>query len=54
MNIREAADFLRVSVSLIEKLRHQRRIKGAKIGRRLVFRLTDLEHFVGVQAMRAA
>jgi excisionase family DNA binding protein len=53
MNRDEAADYLRVSVRLLTNLVAARKIRGVRIGRRVVFRRADLDHYVDVQAALA-
>lgn len=54
MNLAEAADYLRVSVRQIERLRQRRELRAVRVGRRLVFRRADLDHYVELQAALAA
>lgn len=49
MNIQEAADYLRVSVRLIQKLLASRKLKAARLGRRLVFKRSELDRYVDLQ-----
>ncbi len=54
MNISEAADYLRVSVSLMQKLVAARKLRPARIGRRLIFLRTELDRYVELQMALAA
>lgn len=54
LNREEAADFLRVSPSLVSKLIYSRRLRPARIGRRLVFRQADLLRYVDLLTAEAA
>lgn len=54
LNLLEAADYLRVSDRLIEKLVSQRRLKPARINRRLIFKRTELDRYAELQMARCA
>lgn len=44
LNIREAADYLKVPVSTLYKLAHNGEIPGAKVGKHWRFRKMELDH----------
>ena len=46
LNIKEAASYLRISVSTLYRWVHQKKIKHAKIGSRVLFSNDDLKEFV--------
>lgn len=55
MNIQEAADYLRVSVRLVQKLVAAGSLRPARIGRRrLVFQRSELDRYVAIQTALAA
>jgi excisionase family DNA binding protein len=54
MNLQEAADYLRVSARLVEKLVSQHRLKPARINRRLIFKRSELDRYVDLQMARCA
>jgi len=49
MNLKEAADYLRVSTRLVETLCASRRIRPAKVNRRLIFKRAELDRFIDLQ-----
>jgi excisionase family DNA binding protein len=49
MNMQEAADYLRVSLRTLGTLVSKRRIRAARIGRRLVIKREELDRFVNLQ-----
>ncbi len=54
MNIQEAAEYLRVSVRLIQKLTANRRLRAAHVGRRLIFKRAELDRYIDLQTVLAA
>jgi excisionase family DNA binding protein len=48
MNMEETADYLRVSVRLIQKLVYSRKLRPARVGRRLLFQRAEIDHFVSI------
>ena len=46
LNIQEAASYLRISTSTLYRWVHQKKIKHAKIGSRVLFSNDDLKEFV--------
>jgi excisionase family DNA binding protein len=54
MNTAEAAEYLRVSVRLVQKLVQTRKLRPARIGRRLIFQRSELDRFVALQCALAA
>jgi excisionase family DNA binding protein len=45
-NIKEAADYLNLSVHTIRKWVNQNRLPFARLGDRIMFRISDLENYV--------
>ncbi len=52
LNIKEAADFLRVPASTIYKLVHDGRIPGVKVGKQWRFLKKDLQHLFDQKAKK--
>jgi DNA binding domain, excisionase family len=46
LNIKEAASYLRISVSTLYRWVHQKKIKHAKIGSRVLFSQDSLDEFI--------
>lgn len=46
LNIKEAASYLRISVSTLYRWVHQKKIKHAKIGSRVLFSQDYLDEFI--------
>ncbi len=46
LNIKEAASYLRISVSTLYRWVHQKKIKHAKIGSRVLFSQEYLDEFI--------
>lgn len=51
LNIREAADHLRISRAALYRLMRERRIKPVKIGSRTIFRGSELDRFLNDAAL---
>jgi excisionase family DNA binding protein len=49
LNLPEAADYLRVSVRTVHRLLSARRIRAARIGRRLIFKRAELDRLADLQ-----
>jgi len=54
MNVEEAADYLRISVRQIHRVLKTGSIKRARIGKRLVFKRAELDHYVDLQTALCA
>lgn len=54
MDVNEAADYLRISVRQIHRLVKSRAFKRARIGKRLVFKRAELDHYVELQTALCA
>ena len=54
MDVEEAADYLRISVRQIHRLKKGRQIKSARIGKRLLFKRTELDHYIDIQTALCA
>ena len=46
LNVQEAASYLHISISTLYRWVHQKKIKHAKIGSRVLFSTDDLKEFV--------
>ncbi len=46
LNVQEAASYLHISISTLYRWVHQKKIKHAKIGSRVLFSNDDLKEFV--------
>lgn len=46
LNIKEAASYLRISVSTLYRWVHQKKIKHAKIGSRVLFSQENIDEFI--------
>lgn len=54
LNIPEAANYMRVSVRQIHRLVKARKIRAARIGKRLIFKRAELDRFVDLQTALSA
>lgn len=49
LDLKESADYLRVSARLVQKLVAARRLRPSRIGRRLIFKRAELDRYVDLQ-----
>lgn len=54
MSTPEAAAYIGIAVRTLGKLKAARRLKGVHVGRRLIYKRTELDRFVDLLAAQAA